>query len=65
VDAPLGINVKLLVLQIVPLFTVIKGSGKAVTVEIAGAAERQPRELVPVTEYVVVTVGLTKLDPPE
>jgi hypothetical protein len=50
VAAPLGTMVKLLVLQMVPLFTVIAGLGATVMVVMACVGDKQPSELVPVTE---------------
>jgi hypothetical protein len=57
--------VKFLVAQILPLFTVINGRGNTVMVVTAVLEDKQPKELVPVTEYVVVTEGETTGDPLE
>src|SRR6185503_15968520 len=59
VEAPLGVIVKELPLQIVPLFTVIVGVALTVTKLTAVSAPMQPKALVPVTLYEVVVVGDT------
>jgi hypothetical protein len=59
VFAPPGTIVKLFPEQMEPLLTVTSGLMWTVTLEMAGDAAWQPRELVPVTEYEVVEEGLT------
>ena len=63
--APDGIIVNDCPAQIIPLFTEIEGKGLTETLLIAGEAETQPNELVPVTEYVVFAVGDTMEEPLE
>jgi hypothetical protein len=59
VFAPEGMIVKLLPEQVVPLFTEITGKAKTVTCATAVLDDTQPAELVPVTAYDVLVVGLT------
>jgi hypothetical protein len=57
VAAPLAVRVAVCPTQMLVEFTVIVGCGKKVTVAVPVATH--PAELVPVTVYVVVEVGLT------
>jgi hypothetical protein len=52
-------------LQIVPLFTEITGRVTTFTLTSAGAAEAQPKALVPNTVYVAFAEGLTTAVPEE
>lgn len=47
---------------LVPLINTV-GKGTTVTFDTAGVGETQPRELVPVTEYELLLIGLTVLLP--
>ena len=51
--------------QMDPVFTEITGRATTVTLLTAGALLIHPAELVPVTEYEVVVVGLTIAAPEE
>jgi hypothetical protein len=59
VDAPEVTIRKVLPLQMLPLVAATTGNATTVTVATAVFEERQPTELVPVTEYEVFDAGLT------
>jgi hypothetical protein len=61
--APEGTIVNTCPAQIEPLFTTIVGLAKTVTLETAVFEDTHPAVLVPVTEYEVLLVGLTVLEP--
>ena len=63
--APLGVIVKLSPEHITPPDTVKLGAVLTVTVLTTPTKSTHPVELVPVTVYEVVDVGLTTLDPDE
>jgi hypothetical protein len=59
VDAPEATIGKVFPLQILPLVAATTGKATTVTEATAVFEERQPTELVPVTEYEAFDVGLT------
>ena len=62
--APLGVITNGCPEHTVPLFTETTGKACTVTLAMAGAEERQPAALVPLTVKEEVEVGLTTEEPP-